>query len=295
MHIKDKLEQAKKGARVSIMMYILLTILKVAFGYLNQSHALVADGLNNATDVISSIALLIGLSISMRPADSNHNYGHYRSEFIASLIASFIMFAVSVQVIVQGITHFIKREYSAPTFEAGIVAFVSGLLMLVVYFYNRNLAKKVGSSALKAAAYDNLSDALVSFGTLGGILGVMFGFHTLDTIAAIVVGLIIMKTSIDIFKDTAITLTDGFDVETLTDMKNLVTTIPGVIQVIDLKGRNHGVITFADVTVTVNSLLTVKESHDIAEAIEFKMKEQFGSIETIVHIEPEGGDTDVQR
>ncbi|TDM04663.1 cation diffusion facilitator family transporter [Macrococcus carouselicus] len=287
MHIKDKLEQAKKGARVSILMYLLLTVAKVAFGWMNESHALVADGLNNATDVISSFALLIGLSISMKPADSNHNYGHYRSEFISSLIASFIMFAVSVQVIIQGVTHFIKGEYSSPTSEAAIVALISALVMLGVYFYNSKLAKKVGSSALKAAAYDNLSDALVSFGTLAGIIGVMSGFHTLDTIAAIVVGLIIMKTSIDIFRDTAITLTDGFDVETLYTMKRHVAAIPGVVHVVDLKGRNHGVITFADVTVTVDSSLTVKESHDIAEEIEGRMKAEFGSIETIVHIEPD--------
>ncbi|GGB02060.1 cation transporter [Macrococcus hajekii] len=295
MHIKDKLEQAKKGARVSIMMYVLLTVLKLAYGFLAESRALTADGLNNATDVISSIALLIGLSISMRPADSNHNYGHYRSEFVSSLIASFIMFAVSVQVLIQGVTHFINKDYSQPTIEAAVVALVSALLMLGVYFYNRNLARRVGSSALKAAAYDNLSDALVSFGTLAGIAGVMFGFRTLDTIAAIVVGLIIMKTSIDIFKDTAITLTDGFDVETLYKMKRHVATIPGVINVVDLKGRNHGVITFADVTVTVNPLLTVKESHDIAETIEEQMKAEFGSIETIVHIEPEEKYIDVQR
>ncbi|TDM07463.1 cation diffusion facilitator family transporter [Macrococcus lamae] len=287
MHIKDKLEQAKKGARLSILMYIILTLTKLLFGWINGSQALVADGLNNATDVISSIALLIGLSISMKPADSNHNYGHYRSEFIASLTASFIMFAVSVQVIVHGVTNFFKGDYSTPTIEAAVVAILSAIIMFGVYFYNRNLAKKVDSSALKAAAYDNLSDALVSIGTFIGIMGVYVGIPMLDTIAAIVVGFIIMKTAIDIFRDTAITLTDGFEVETLEKMKNLVSSIPGVIQVMDLKGRNHGVISFVDVTVTVQPTLSVKESHDIAEQIEQQMKEKFGSVETIVHIEPE--------
>ncbi|KAA1039174.1 cation diffusion facilitator family transporter [Macrococcus equipercicus] len=287
MHIKDKLEQAKKGARLSILMYIVLTLAKLLFGWINGSQALIADGLNNATDVISSIALLVGLSISMKPADSNHNYGHYRSEFIASLTASFIMFAVSVQVIVHGVTNFLSGTYSTPTAEAAVVAIISAAVMFCVYLYNRNLARKVDSSALKAAAYDNLSDALVSVGTFIGVMGVYVGVPMLDTIAAIVVGFIIMKTAVDIFRDTAITLTDGFEVETLDRMRHLVSSIPGVIQVVDLKGRNHGVISFVDVTVTVLPTLSVKESHDIAEQIEQQMKEEFGSVETIVHIEPE--------
>lgn len=286
MHIKDKLNQAKKGARLSIATYILLTLAKVIFGVLNDSQALIADGLNNATDVISSIALLIGLSISMRPADMNHNYGHYRSEFVASLIASFIMFAVAVQVIVQGIRNFFLGKFAEPTLQAAVVALLSALVMVGVYYYNSRLARKVNSSALKAAAYDNLSDALVSVGTFVGIMGVFIGIPMLDTIAAIVVGFIIMKTSIDIFRETAITLTDGFDVETLYGMKRVVAQIPGVMSVEDLKGRNHGVISFVDVTVTVDAALSVRESHDIAEQIEHEMKETFGSVETIVHIEP---------
>jgi len=109
----------------------------------------------------------------------------------------------------------------------------------------------------------------------------------LDTIAAIVVGFIIMKTAINIFRETAITLTDGFEVSTLVKMKSLISNIHGVIQVVDIKGRNHGVISFVDVTVTVLPTLSVSESHDIAEQIELQMKQEFGSVETIVHIEPE--------
>lgn len=110
MQVKDQLQQAQKGAKVSIIMYVLLTTFKLLFGYIHDSQALVADGLNNATDVVSSVALLIGLAVSMKPADDNHNYGHYRSEYIGSLIASFIMFAVSVQVILQGIKITLDRS-----------------------------------------------------------------------------------------------------------------------------------------------------------------------------------------
>lgn len=286
VQVKDQLAKAQQGAKVSIIMYVLLTTLKLLFGYMNGSHALVADGLNNATDVVSSVALLIGLAISMKPADDNHNYGHYRSEYIGSLIAAFIMFAVSVQVILQGIRHYINQDFSTPSIETAVVAILSALAMLLVYFYNRNLAKKVDSSALKAAAADNLSDALVSLGTFVGIVGVFMGLPFLDTVAAIVVGLLIMKTAIEIFFETAITLTDGFDAETLDEMKKIVLSVEDVLSVVDIKGRNHGVMTFIDVTVTVDANLTVAESHDITENIEHNIKEAYGAIETIVHLEP---------
>ncbi|UBH14915.1 cation diffusion facilitator family transporter [Macrococcus armenti] len=286
MQVKDQLQQAQKGAKVSIIMYVLLTTFKLLFGYIHDSQALVADGLNNATDVVSSVALLIGLAVSMKPADDNHNYGHYRSEYIGSLIASFIMFAVSVQVILQGIKNYIRQEYSAPTIETAVVAILSAFAMLAVYIYNRNLAKKLDSSALKAAAADNLSDALVSLGAFLGIIGVFMGLPFLDTVAAIVVGLLIMKTAIEIFFETAITLTDGFDSDTLDHMKSIVQNVDHVESCVDIKGRNHGVMTFVDVTVTVNPNFTVAESHDITEHIEHAIKEAYGAVETIVHLEP---------
>lgn len=286
MQVKDQLQQAQKGAKVSIIMYVLLTTFKLLFGYIHGSQALVADGLNNATDVVSSVALLIGLGISMKPADKNHNYGHYRSEYIGSLIASFIMFAVSVQVILQGIKNYIRQEYSNPSIETAVVAILSAFAMLAVYIYNRNLAKKLDSSALKAAAADNLSDALVSLGAFIGIVGVFFGLTFLDTVAAIVVGLLIMKTAIEIFFETAITLTDGFDADTLEHMKRIVLSVDNVESCVDIKGRNHGVMTFVDVTVTVNPDFTVAESHGITEHIEHAIKEEYGAVETIVHLEP---------
>lgn len=286
LQVENRISQAKKGATLSIVTYTILTLLKVTYGWLADSRGLTADGINNATDVISSIAILIALHISMKPVDKNHPYGHYRSEFIASLIASFIMFAVSIQVIITGVKHFYQGQFHQPNQSALIVGVISSFLMFAVFLYNRNLAKKVKSNALKAASYDNLSDALVSIGTVIGILGVYIGIPMLDTLAAIVIGLLIMKTSIDIFKETAITLTDGYDVDELEHIEQIISSIPGIKEIRDIKARSHGVMSFIDVTIAVEPELNVIESHQISDHIETKLQQQLGEVETIVHIEP---------
>ncbi|WP_419791369.1 cation diffusion facilitator family transporter [Staphylococcus chromogenes] len=286
MQIEYKISQAKKGAYLSIVTYTALTILKIVYGWLANSHGLTADGINNATDVISSVAILIALYISQKPVDKNHPYGHYRSEFIASLIASFIMFAVSIQVITTGIRYFYEGTFQQPSYSAVIVGVLSAVIMFIVFVINRNISKKVNSSALKAASYDNLSDALVSVGTVIGVLGVYMGVPMLDTIAAIIIGLLIMKTSIDIFKETAITLTDGYDEEELDHIHRIISHIDGIYEIRDIKARSHGVMSFIDVTVSVNPKLNVVESHEISDRIEHELQQRLGEVETIVHIEP---------
>ncbi|KIX91417.1 transporter [Staphylococcus microti] len=286
MQLDYKITQAKKGAWLSIITYTFLTILKVFYGWIANSRGLTADGINNATDVISSIAILVALHISMKPVDKNHPYGHYRSEFIAALIASFIMFAVSIQVIVTGVQHFYQGHFQQPSDSAVVVGVISSFVMFIVFLYNRNLARKVKSSALKAASYDNLSDALVSLGTVIGIVGVYLGVPMLDTLAAIVIGLLIMKTSIDIFKETAVTLTDGYDEEELAYIHECISAIVGIQEIRDIKARSHGVISFIDVTIAVDPNLSVVESHEISDQVETRLKENLGEVETIVHIEP---------
>jgi cation diffusion facilitator family transporter len=95
----NNLKLAERGARISIIAYIALSFLKLGVGYLSKSKALTADGLNNTTDIVASLAVLIGLKIARKPADENHLYGHFRAETIASLIASLIMIAVGIDVL----------------------------------------------------------------------------------------------------------------------------------------------------------------------------------------------------
>lgn len=286
MELYTNLRQGEKGAWLSIGTYLLLSSTKLTIGYLGTSDALKADGLNNTTDIIASIAVLIGLRISQKPPDSNHQYGHLRAETVASLVASFIMLIVGLEVLVNSLKNLWEPTGTTPSLLTAYVALGSAAVMYIVYRYNLALSKKIRSAAIKAAAFDNRSDALVSIGTAIGIFGAIFGFPVIDTLTAIVVAFIIIKTAVEIFWEAVQSLTDAFDIEEVETLSVLIRNVEGVIELLDFKGRAHGNMYFIDVTVTVNPYLNVFESHRITEVIEHTVMRENRFCHVFVHIEP---------
>ena len=185
----ERLKQAERGAILSIGTYIFLSSSKLIVGKLFNSEALFADGWNNFTDVISSVLVLVGLRVSQKPSDENHPYGHWKFETIASLATSFIMFFIGIEVIRNAFQAFLNPVTEAPSLISSIVGFFSGVIMIGVYLYNKNLAARIQSLGLKATAKDNLSDAMTSFLTALAVLFASLGLHWLDNIMAFVVGL----------------------------------------------------------------------------------------------------------
>ncbi len=280
------IKQSEKGAWLSLIAYILLSAIKLFIGNVSGSQALLADGLNNSTDIIASIAILIGLKISRRPPDSNHSYGHFRAETVAALIASFIMIAVGVQVLYQGVNKFIQPALETPDLLAAWTAAGCAAVMIAVYLYNIRLARSLHSNAMQAVAQDNRSDAMVSMGAFIGIIGSQFGLPWLDPVTAVIVGLLICKTAIQIFSKATHDLTDGFDAGELELMKQTVAEIEGVESIKDMKARVHGNNVLVDTTVLVDSRLNVVQSHDITEEIEDQLKGRHQVADVLVHIEP---------
>lgn len=286
MNHSENLKKGEKGAWLSIIAYITLAVIKLYIATIGDSAALYADGLNNTTDVIASIAVLIGLKISRKPPDEDHRYGHYRAETVAALFAAFIMMFIGVQVIYDTLKSMIAAEISQPSMLTAWTALGSAVIMFFVYRYNAKLAKQIESSSLNAAAQDNRSDALVSIGAFIGIFGAQFGLFWLDPLAGMVVGIIICKTAWDIFKDATHTLTDGFDEEELELIKNSIVKVPEVIEVVDVKGRVHGNQALIEITILVDPTLNVAESHYITERIEDYLYKKHRITHAHIHIEP---------
>ncbi|MCL6457133.1 MAG: cation diffusion facilitator family transporter [Gorillibacterium sp.] len=282
----EQIKAGEKGAWMSIIAYIVLSIIKLSIGWFSNSEALFADGFNNSTDIIASLAILIGLRISRRPPDDDHLYGHFRAETVASLIASFIMIAVGFQILYQASAHFFATSKPLPDLVAAWTALGCAFVMLLVYRYNHRLAKKLNSKALQAAAKDNLSDTFVSVGAFVGIFGSHFGLPLLDPIAAIIVSFFVLKTGWGIFKEAVLSLTDGFDLKLIKAFEKTVNSIPGVEEVKDIRARFQGNQVFVDLTVYVMADLNVTESHEISDAVENRLQEEHQVKQVHVHIEP---------
>ncbi|MFD2169697.1 cation diffusion facilitator family transporter [Tumebacillus lipolyticus] len=282
----DKMKQGERGAWISIIAYLILSILKLVVGYASDSKALFADGLNNSTDIVASVAVLIGLRIARKPADDDHKYGHYRAETVATFIAALIMAGVSINVLWDAVQSMIDRNFVVPDPISMWVALFSAGVMLIVGTYNGRLGKRINSQAVLAAAADNRSDAFVSIGAFVGILGAQFGWHWLDPIAAVLVGLIILKTAYQIFREAVHALTDGFDEAHLKVLEDMILGVPQVHSIVDIKARTYGSNVYVDAVIGVDERLTVGESHDITEQIE-KLLFDKEKIEYVhIHVEP---------
>lgn len=290
LDIYEDIRKGERGAWVSIAAYILLSAFKLISGYIFASSALLADGFNNLTDIVASVAVLIGLRISQKPPDSDHTYGHFRAETIAALVASFIMAMVGIQVIITAVRTLIEGKHAEPDILSAGVALICAVAMGGVYLYNRKLAKQINNQALMAAAKDNLSDALVSIGAAVGIVGAQFGIPWLDGAAAVAVGILICKTAWEIFRESTHSLTDGFDERELSDLRGTIARIPGVEGIKDLKARVHGNHVLVDVVIEVDPQLSVIEGHHISDLVEERMRKIKNVMHVHVHVEPKSAE-----
>ena len=282
----ENLRAARRGPIVSIAAYLLLTIAKLLAGHFLNSSSLIADGFNNLSDILGNVALLIGLHLASQPADADHRFGHWKIEDLSSLVTSFIMFVVGFQVLIQTVRKIFLREETVVDPLGATVGILSALVMCGVYFYNKRLAKKLKSSALIAAAKDNLSDAVTSIGTSIAIVAASFNLTIIDYITAIIITFFILKTAYDIFMEATFSLSDGFDERNLKAYEKAILEIPKVTKVKKQRGRSYGSNVYLDIVVEMNPDLSVYESHAITEQIEEVLSKRFSVYDTDVHVEP---------
>ncbi|HEY8415720.1 MAG TPA: cation diffusion facilitator family transporter, partial [Thermaerobacter sp.] len=191
----DGARASARGAWLSIAAYVLLSGAKILAGWQAGSRGLVADGLNNLTDVLASVAVLWGIRVAAAPADAEHRYGHGRAETVAQIIVGTIMALVGVDVGVTALQAIFAAGTAAPAPYAAWVGLGAAVLMSAVAAYNQRLARRTGSAALLAAARDNRSDALVSLGTVAGVAGARHGWRWADPLAGILVALLVVRTA----------------------------------------------------------------------------------------------------
>lgn len=282
----QNLKLAERGAIISITAYIALSGIKLAAGHIFHSDALTADAFNNISDIIGNIAVLVGLRMAQKPADTDHKFGHWKMEDLASLITSFIMFVVGFQVLYSTLIKIMSDQAVEIDMTGAIVGIFSALVMVGVYFYNKSLAKKVHSKALEATAKDNLTDAVTSIGTSVAIIAAAFNFPIVDKIAAVIITFFILKTAYEIFMESFFTLSDGFDEELLHKYEEDILKLPKVVAVKSQRGRTYGANIYLDIVLEMNPDLSVYESHEVTEQVEQLLTLKHGVFDVDIHVEP---------
>ncbi|MFC7441590.1 cation diffusion facilitator family transporter [Laceyella putida] len=278
--------EAQKGAWLSIFSYLILSVTKCWIGVTAKSQGLFADGLNNVSDILLSVAILIGLRVAVQPADKNHPFGHSKAETVATLVAASFMVLVALEVWIGAIEAWLQTRQEKIDPDALVVSLLAALVMFLVSSVNFALSRKTKSEALKAAAHDNRSDAFVSLGAAAGIVGTNWGWAWMDPLAAFVVGLLILRTGYEVGKPAIDVLMDGFDEERTSQIEERVIQIKGIREVKELRARNQGSHVFVELTVGVDAHLSVEASHRLTERVEDTLIGFAGIAHVHVHVEP---------
>lgn len=276
---------------VTIIINFALAAFKLLAGIFGNSYALISDAVHSASDVFSTVIVLIGIKISAKKADKNHPFGHERFECVAAILLAAVLFATGVGIGYSGVENIVTGEYKNFAVP-GIVALVAAAVSIVVkegmFWYTYIAAKKVNSSALKADAWHHRSDALSSIGSLIGVIGGLCGVKILDSIACIVICLLILKASIDIFRDAVKKMTDeACDEKTEKEIREFISSCEGVMRVDKLLTRMFGNRIYVIAEIACKRDLPLYEAHSIAESVHKGIENGFPSVKHVtVHVNP---------
>lgn len=283
---------ANRVAFITIIQNVLLSIFKLFAGIFANSNAMISDAIHSASDVFSTIVVIIGVRLSSKDSDKEHPYGHERLECVAAIVLAMILFFTGLEIGAQAVKDIVHGNYGdleVPGVLALVAAAVSIVTKELMYWYTRYHAKKIDSSALMADAWHHRSDALSSVGALIGIGGAMLGFPVMDSVASLVIFVFIAKAAYDIFKDAMDKIVDhACDEETEKAIYDAVISHNEVLGIDLLQTRIFGNKIYVDVEIRVNASYTLLEAHKIAEDVHENIEQNFPKVKHImVHVNPE--------
>ena len=277
---------ANKVSIVTIIGNVILSVFKFLAGFIAHSHAMISDAIHSASDVFSTIVVIIGIKLASKEPDKEHPYGHERLECVTAIILAIILFITGLKIGVDALENIFQgnqNELAVPGSLALVAAIISIVSKEAMFWYTRYYAKQIVSDALMADAWHHRSDAFSSIGALIGIGGARLGFPIMDPIASLFIFWFIAKAALDIFKDAIDKMIDrSCDEETEKHIRECVMKTENVIGIELLKTRIFGNKIYVDVEIQVDSIYTLEEAHLIANDVHNMIEETFSKVKHIM-------------
>lgn len=287
---KDPAVRRAHGTLVSvvgILVNLLLAVFKILFGLLCGSVAVTADGWNNLSDAGSQVISLISFKISAKPADRDHPFGHARIEYVASMIVSFLVLMVGVDLGKEAISKIGAKNSTTFDTVVFVVLGISIIAKLWLYLFNRAVAKKIASPVMKATAADSLSDAAATAAVLVSALISRFAGIETDAYMGLAVAALILWAGIKILNETKNSILGGApDPEVVEGIVALTREYPQVIGIHDLVVHSYGAgNTIASFHAEVDGAANVFDTHDAIDNLEKQIFSVLG-VRATVHMDP---------
>lgn len=289
-HAQARQKAMRNTSVVAAIVNLALTIAKVFFGIVGQSHALIADGIHSLADLSTDLMVWFAAKYSNQPADKEHPYGHARIETAFTVGLGVLLIATATGIVVDSSQRLLNPELILqPTPIVLLIAFISIVANEGLYQYTMRAAHTFNSNLLRANAWHHRSDAISSIVVLVGVAGSLVGFPYLDAFAALGVAFMIGKIGWDQAWASIRELVDtGMEPKTTAAIERIIENVEGVQGVHMLRSRRMGSSYLIDVHIEVDERLSVSEGHKIAEYVRLKLIDSNKDISNaLVHIDPE--------
>lgn len=277
---------AVRVSMVSIIGNAILSLLKILAGILAHSGAMISDAVHSASDVLSSIIVILGVKLSAKGSDREHPYGRERYECVAAIVLAVILCITGLFVGHTALEKIHVRG-TQPIAIPGQLAIAAAVVSIVskeaMYWYTRHYAKRLDSGALMADAWHHRSDALSSVGALIGIIGARMGHPVLDPIASLGICVFILKAACDVFLDAIRKMVDHSCDENMEQaLLRCASAQPGVLGVDLIHTRIFGNRIYVDLEIRADGEITLTESHAIAEQVHSAIEAKFSKVKHIM-------------
>lgn len=294
--IMDRTSKVTFVTLVGSVVNIVLTVFKILAGVMGRSTAMIADGIHSLSDLLSDIIVIVFVKISSKGRDKNHDYGHGKFETFATLIISLMLIVVAANLMSGGIGKIKAILGGEQVSSPGMIAFWAAVASIVfkeaLYHYTIIQGKALNSPMMIANAWHHRSDAMSSIGSLIGIGGAIFlgnKFVILDPVTGCVISIFIFVMAVRMSVPAIKELLDVSLPDEVEDrIEATAKTIPGVIELHELKTRREGPGIIMEGHLVLDSDISLKEAHNISKKVEESLRKEFGSETQIsLHLEPE--------
>ena len=268
---------------------------KLIAGILGHSSAMVADAVHSLSDFITDVIVLVFVSISAKPQDESHDYGHGKFETIATFFIGLALVAAATGIILAGILSLVEwfqgAQLEAPSMLALWAALLSIVVKEILFHYTAHCGKRLNSQAMIANAWHHRSDALSSIAAAIGIgCAILLGdrWTVMDPVASVIVGFVLMNVAIKLLRTSINELTESsLNADVEREIEEIITSIPGICEPHNLRTRHIGNRIAIEAHIRMDGDISLRDAHSRATMVEQKLKERFGSdTHVTIHMEP---------
>lgn len=270
----------------TLILNSIVALAKIIYGHFSSSIAMLSDGYHSLFDGVSNVIGIIGIWISSNPPDKEHPYGHRKYETLFTIVIGVMIFLTCFQILKKVYNSFFDSHKAMVTDISFAVMLLTLFINIIVMKYESNKGRQLGSEFLIADANHTKSDVFISVSVIISLILTKAGYTFADTLIGIVLSFLIASIGFKILKEASDVLVDKICINT-SAIESVVNSIEGVKGCRDIRTRGSSSYTYLDLQVLVDGDMSTEKSHNIADKVEKKIKDEFSNVvDIVVHIEP---------